>query len=329
MYILCSAVEENTMAVYSQTSKHFETMVATSRRVPHLLMTLYNEVNRTRLATVGAAVAFFMLLALVPLLMVFSAVLASLPIPNLFGQLLDMFAIVTPPQAMVFIRSLLQSLQTPNAGRILSFGVLSYLWAASGCFSSLIDALNIAYDVPVARPWWRDKLQALFLTLTCGALLVVSLLCIVAGPRFGHFLSYLVPLPEGIARIWPPLRVLFIFTTGIVGIELLYYFGPNQKTSLRSTLPGAAFALGVWFAGSAVLSYYLQHLSNYSATYGSLGAIIGVMLWLYLSSFSILVGAELNAELLKQKLRGHSDGGAVAHQAPVGTAHQRSTISAA
>jgi membrane protein len=274
-------------------------VVEGSRKVPHLLMTLYEEVNRTRLTVVAAAVAFFMLLALVPLLMVFSAVLASLPIPNLFGQLLDMFAMFTPPQAMVYIRGLLQSIQTPNAGKILSVGVLSYLWAASGCFSALIDALNIAYDVPTARAWWRDKLQALFLTLTCGGLLVVSLLFIVAGPRFGHFLSYLVPMPSGLAGVWPPLRVIIIFVTGTLGVELLYYWAPNRRMTLRSTLPGAAFAIGVWFGTSAVLSYYLQHFSNYSATYGSLGAIIGLMLWLYLSSLSILVGAELNAELLK------------------------------
>src|SRR5579875_3555659 len=161
------------MPSHTAPSRTLDKVVSTSRKVPSLLMTLYAEVNRTQLPVIGAAVAFFMLLALVPLLMVFSAVLASLPIPNLFGQLLDIFAMLTPPQAMVFIRGLLQSIQTPNAGRILSLGLLSYLWAASGCFSALIDALNIAYDVQTPRAWWRDKLQALFLTLTCGALLIV------------------------------------------------------------------------------------------------------------------------------------------------------------
>jgi membrane protein len=294
------------MSTHARSAHSVSAVVQTSRQLPRLLMTLYAEIDRTRLFVVGAAVAFFMLLALVPLLMVFSAVLASLPIPNLFGQLLDNFALFTPPQSMVYIKGLLHSIQTPNAGKILSVGVLSYLWAASGCFSSLIDALNIAYDVHTPRPWWRDKLQALFLTLTCGALLVVSLLCIVAGPRFGHFLSYVLPVPSILGIVWPPLRVILVFTTGVLGIEQLYYFGPNRRTTLRSTLPGAAFAVGVWFLGSATLSYYLQHLSNYSATYGSLGAIIGLMLWLYLSSCSILVGAELNAELIKRRGANHA-----------------------
>jgi membrane protein len=204
---------------------------------------------------------------------------------------------------MVFVKGLLQSLITPYAGRILSFGILSYLWAASGTFTALIDALNIAYDVKTARPWWRDKLQALLLTFTSGGLALVSLLCVVAGPHAVHILSYLIPVPEVFAFLWPPVRLCLMIGTFILGIELLYWLGPNQKTTLRSSLPGATLAVGIWILGSTILSYYLDHLTNYSATYGSLGAIIGLMLWLYLSAIAILVGAELNAELIKQRAR--------------------------
>ena len=273
------------------------------KAVPRLCVVLYHEIDRTRIPSIGAAVAFFMLLSLVPLLMVASAILGLLPIPNLFQQLLDMMSMLAPPDGMAFVKGLLKSLITPYAGRILSFGILSYLWAASGTFTALIDALNIAYDVKVARPWWRERLQALLLTFTSGALALVSLLCLVAGPHALHFLSYLVPIPDMFAVLWPVTRLALMLVTFIVGIELLYYFGPNTHTTLRSSLPGAALAVGIWMLGSLILSYYLQHLTNYSATYGSLGAIIGLMLWLYLTSISILVGAELNAELAKQRAR--------------------------
>ncbi len=271
--------------------------------IPRLCIVLFNEINRTRIPSIGAAVAFFMLLSLVPLLMVASALLGSLPIPNLFQQLLDMMAMLVPPDAMVFVKGLLRSLITPYTGRILSFGILSYLWAASGTFTAFIDALNIAYDVKEARPWWRDKLQALLLTITSGGLALVSLLCLVAGPHAVHILSYLIPIPEVFAFLWPPVRVCLMLSTFILGIEILYWLGPNTKNSLRSSLPGAALAVGIWFLGSTILSYYLQHLTNYSATYGSLGAIIGLMLWLYLTAIAVLVGAELNAELVKQRAR--------------------------
>jgi membrane protein len=281
------------------------------RAVIRLGQVLLNEINRTRIPSVGAAVAFFMLLSLVPLLMVASALLGLLPIPNLFQQLLDMMSMLVPPDAMVFVKGLLQSLITPYAGRILSFGILSYLWAASGTFTALIDALNIAYDVKSSRPWWRDRLQAMLLTFTSGGLALISLLCLVAGPHAVHILSYLIPIPEIFAFLWPPLRLCLMVGTFILGIEMLYCLGPNAKSSLRSSLPGAAFAVVIWFLGSILLSYYLDHLTNYSATYGSLGAIIGLMLWLYLTSVSILVGAELNAELLKRRARPRSDQGEV------------------
>ncbi len=274
------------------------------RKVPRLSVVLFNEIMRTRVLTIGAAVAFFLLMSLVPLLMVASALLSALRIPNLFQQLLDMMALLVPPDAMALVKSVLSSILTAHPARILSIGVLSYLWAAAGSFSALIEALNIAYDVPVERSWWRDKLQALLLTLVCGGLAVVTLLLVLAGPHFIHFLSYILPVPGVFALIWPPLRITLMFVTFVTNVMLLYYLGPNRKVSFRSSLPGAALAVGIWILGSLGLDFYIGHFSNYNATYGSLGAIIVLMLWLYLTSVSILVGAELNAELWKQRHAG-------------------------
>ena len=300
------------------TTRKIDKVVRQCEEIPRLCVVLFNEILRTRVPVIGAAVAFFMLLSLVPLLMVASAMLGVLPIPNLFQQLLDMMAMLVPPDAMVFVKGLLQSIITPHAGRILSIGVLSYLWASSGSFVALIDALNIAYDVKETRSWWRDRVQALLLTFTSGGLALVSLLCLVAGPHFAHVLSYLVPIPAVFTLLWPPLRVGVMLATFITGLVLLYYFGPNVRTTMKSSLPGASVAVGIWFLGSMVLSYYLEHMANYSATYGSLGAIIGLMLWLYLTSFSILVGAELNAELIKQRAR-REKSAAGSTVAPAGT----------
>ncbi len=286
-----------------ETGSAMNKVVRQAGAIPRLCVVLFKEINRTRIPSIGAAVAFFMLLSLVPLLMVASALLSSLPIPNLFQQLLDMMSMLVPRDGMVFVKGLLQSLITPYTGRILSFGILSYLWAASGTFTALIDALNIAYDVKQERPWWRDKLQALLLTFTSGGLALISLLCLVAGPHAVHILSYLIPIPDVFTFLWPPVRVCLMVGTFVVGIVLLYWLGPNHRNDLRSSWPGAGLAVAIWMLGSTILSYYLQHMTNYSATYGSLGAIIGLMLWLYLTSVSILVGAELNAELIKQRGR--------------------------
>ncbi len=274
--------------------------IEASRELPSLARVLYGEIMRTRALTIGAAVAFFLLLALVPLLMVASALLSALPIKNLFQKMLDTMALLVPPDAMSLVRTVLASILTAHPAGILSIGILSYFWAASGSFSSLIEALNIAYDVKLERPWWRDKLQALLLTVVCGGLSVFSFLVVLAGPRFIHYVSYVLPVPYILNLVWPPLRIALIFSSFVTNVMLLYYLGPNRKVTFRSALPGAALAVGIWFLGSLGLDLYIGHFANYNATYGSLGAIIILMFWLYLTSVSILVGAELNAELWKR-----------------------------
>ena len=97
--------------------------------------------------------------------------------------------------------------------------------------------------------------------------------------------------------------MIFIFITFVTGLEFVYYLGPNCEHSFLSTLPGAVFAIAIWLLGSSVLNFYLGHLSNFNATYGSMGAMIGLMLWFYITALAILVGAELNAELAKTRNR--------------------------
>ena len=266
-----------------------------------LSVILFNEILRTRTLTIAAAVAFFGLMSLIPVLMMAAALLSILPIPNLFDQLLNMLAIIVPPDAMTFVSTVLQSILTSHPVRIFSIGILSYLWAASGCFSSLIEALDIAYDVPVERSWIRTRLVSLMLTVICGGLFLITLLCVFAGPRVMHFITEVMALPPGFAAIWQPLRVILMFLLVVANVMVMYHLGPNRKTRFRTALPGAALAVVIWFLGSLGLDFYIARFSNYSATYGSLGAIIILMLWLYLTTVSLLIGAELNAELWKRQ----------------------------
>jgi membrane protein len=263
--------------------------------------TVYQELFRTRAFTMAAAMSYYFLLALLPLLIFLSAMLGYLPIPNLFDQLLDLLAVLVPPAAMQMVQGILASLLVPHRGGLLSFGLLSYLWTASGCFAASIEALNVAYDVEKSRGWWRDRLRALLLTLTTGLLSLLGLLLIIAGPRFGHLLTELFPIPEGFGDIWPLLRLVTIFVIFVVAVELQYYLAPNRKQRFVDTLPGAVLAVIGIFLGSSGLGYYFGHFANYNKTYGSLGAVIILMLWFYMVALLLVVGAELNAELLKQE----------------------------
>jgi membrane protein len=271
------------------------------RRIRSFVLLIYRELVRTRAFVAAAALAFFFLLAVVPLLIVFSSLLGYLAVPSAFRQLLSVVGSLVPHEALVIVERALASFRAAPHGKLFSFGLLGYLWTASGGFVSTIEALDIAYDVS-PRSWWRDHVQALLLTLTTGTLTIISLLAIVAGPGFIHFLQQLFQFPKSFVLIWPIVRLAITFLTFVSAIELLYFLGPNSSHSYRSTLPGAVIAVVGWFLGSTGLNLYLTHINNYSVAYGSLGAVICLMLWFYLIALSILIGAEVNAELIKLKL---------------------------
>jgi membrane protein len=273
------------------------------RAAGHISIVVFNELWRTRAFTVAAGLAFYFLFSLVPLLIVFASLLRFLPVTNLVGQMMGLTYELIPPDSRAMVQNVVLSVLEPNHAKVISFGIFSYLWAATGGFTALIESLDIAYDVEVCRPWWRDRIQAFLLTFTVGGLALLSLLAVIVGPHFGHFLMRFFPVPESFARIWPALRWIITTITFVAGLELMYYLGPHANHSYWSTLPGAAVAVSVWFLGSFGLSFYLSHLSNYNKTYGSLGAVMGLMLWLYISCVAVLIGAELNAELRKRAIQ--------------------------
>lgn len=270
------------------------------RKTRTLAATVYQELFRTRAFSMAAAMSYYFLFALVPLLIFLSAMLGYLPIPNLFGQLLAILAVLVPPDAMRMVQSILASLLQSKRGGLLSFGILSYLWTASGGFAASIDALNVAYDVKTLRSWWRDRLQALLLTVTTGLLGLLGLVLLIAGPKFGHFLTTYFPVPGVFADIWPPIRLATIFVSVVLAIEVQYYLAPNRKQRFRDTFVGAVVAVTGIFISSAGMSFYFAHFANYNKTYGSMGAVVILMLWFYVVALLVLVGAEVNAELLKQ-----------------------------
>jgi membrane protein len=270
------------------------------REVRALAAIVGRELIRTRVFDAGAALAFWSMLSLIPLLMTVVALVSLLRLPGLAEELLGVLAMLVPPNSLDMVEKMAGTLLTPHR-KALSFGILSYIWSSTGGFTSLISALDIAYDVKRERSWLRDRLQAVILTFTSGGLLTLSLLALLAGPHFAHFLGEFVAVPWFLERLWPAIRIATVFVCFVVGLELVYFLGPNVRQRFRSTVPGAIFAIAVWFTGSAALTYYLDHFSDYSKLYGGMGAGIGLMLWTYLMALAILIGAELNAELAKRR----------------------------
>jgi membrane protein len=264
----------------------------------------YEDIVRNHTLQMAAALAYYSILSLFPALILLSAVVAFLPVPDMFNQALAMMARFLPPDSMGLVRHVLSDIISPNRGKVLSFGVLGTLWAASGAFSAAIEALNIAYDAHDDRPFWKTRPLALGLALITGALLLVALATMIVGPRFGVWLAGRVHLSHVFVVLWPYVHWTIAIGFTVLAVEILYFLAPNVKQRFWASLPGALLAVGCWIGLSYLMGTYFRHFANFNKTYGSLGAAIALMVWLYWTGFAMLVGAELNAELAKRSRAG-------------------------
>ncbi|MGX1787047.1 YihY/virulence factor BrkB family protein [Bosea sp. NPDC055332] len=259
-----------------------------------------HEVSHDRVLAVAAGVTFYGLLALFPALAAFVSLYGLIAAPETVVDHLALLSGIVPAEAYDLVRE--QALKlTGEADRKLGFSlVISLLlsvWSANAGMKAVFDALNVAYGEDEKRGFVTLNLASL--TFTAGVLLfaLVSVVAVVAVPVILDRL-YLGDLAEPLISIgrWPAL--LLILT---VGLAVLYRFGPSRdQPQWRWVSPGALMAVIVWLAASIGFSWYVANFGNYDKTYGTVGAVIGLMMWMWISATIILVGAELNAEAERQ-----------------------------
>jgi membrane protein len=253
---------------------------------------------------VAAALSYYFVMSLFPALVLLSAFVAYLPLPDLFDQALNLMARFVPPDSMGLVRKVVSDVVTPNRGAFLSFGLFGTLWTASGGFSAAIEALNIAYDEEETRPFWKTRPLAVGLTFLIGLLLLIALGVMIVGPHFGDWLSDRAHLSRLWVWIWPYIHWTTAIGFTVLAVEALYFIAPNVKQRFWATLPGAILAVGCWIALSYLLGIYFRSFANFNKTYGTMGAAVALMVWLYWTAFAMLIGAELNAELAKRTQAG-------------------------
>src|SRR5256885_445277 len=158
-------------------------------KLKHALVRTYADVVEGHAMQMAAALSYYFVMSLFPALIFLSAIVAYLPVPDVFNQALSLMSRFVPPDSMGIVRKVLADVVTPNRSAFLSIGILGTLWGASGGFSAVIEALNIAYDVEETRPFWKTRPLAIGLTLLIGFLLLIALGVMIVGPRFGEWLS--------------------------------------------------------------------------------------------------------------------------------------------
>jgi membrane protein len=274
-----------------------------------ILVRTHHEINDDRLLAVAAGVVFYGLLALFPAITALVSSYALFAKASTINDHLSLVSGIVPAGAFDIVKD--------QVGRVLAKGEIklglafatSFLlavWSANGGMKAILDALNVVYGEKEKRGFF--KLNAVSLTFTFGGLvaILVAIGCVVALPIILSTIG-LGSVSDALLRIgrWPVLVAMML-----LGLAVLYRYGPSrQSPQWRWLTVGSVLASVTWLAGSALLSFYLANYANYDATYGSLGAAIGLMMWMWMSTIVVLFGAELNAEIEHQTAMDSTEGG--------------------
>lgn len=243
----------------------------------------------------AAALSYYFLFALFPTLLLLGALLGMLGTAHLMEELMSYGEAVLPPIVASLLSQTLIEVVTAPGRATLSVGIIGILWAASRGVRSVIVALNVVYVVGRARPWWRRQVVAMLLTLAFCVFTFTALALLAFGGRIGEAVAAWAGLGEVFTAVWRvvqwPVAILF----GIIGMDLTYHLAPATRGRLGWLSPGAVVAITGWVVASLGMRIYVANFVDYNATYGSIGAVIVLMLSLYLNAALLLIGAEINA----------------------------------
>jgi membrane protein len=275
-----------------------------------LLHRVWREILKDDVLGQAAELSFYFLLALVPLLILLTNVFGYFAqSADLRVSLLDYFRRVLPVSAYHLVVDTLNQITKGAGSGKLSLGIVGTLWAASSGMAALSDGLNRAYDIHDSRPWWKARLVAIGLTVLFAVFTAVSLGMILLGGKLGDYLANSAGVEGTFVWIWAIARWPLAFFFVLILVHLLYRFAPDMKIwKWRWMTPGALVAVGMWMLVSAGFRFYLRYFNTYNTAYGSLGAVVILMLWFYFTAIAILTGAELDAEIEKTAVRASEQG---------------------
>lgn len=254
---------------------------------------LYKKINDDDILGNAAQVAFYFSFALFPLLLflisLFGIILNSTD--DLRGELLLYLRQIMPTSAFDLVQTTLEEVAENTSGSKLTIGILITIWSASAGIDNLRGALNEVYNLKETRSWWKTKLMAVLLTVGIGILILVAIALLFYGTQL---LGYLLPIDS--PYILKPLQWITILIFLLATFALIYNFAPNHDPlDWKWVTPGAIIGIILWLLLSNIFRLYLQYFDSYAKTYGSLGAVIILLLWLYLTALVILIGGAINA----------------------------------
>lgn len=256
----------------------------------------------------AAQLAYYFFLALFPALLFLIALAGMFASPDTVTRLVNALSGAAPPDVLEIIRAQLISLTQRGQGGIMTFGVVAALWSSSAALVALSDSLNRAYDVEEGRPWWKQRLTAILLTIGVAIFILASFALVVAGPELAESIASRFGLGAAFEWSWKVLQWPVVFVLVAIAIALIYYFAPDVDQDFVFLTPGSVVATALWLLGSLAFRFYVVNFGSYNETYGTIGGVMVLLLWLYISALVVIVGAEMNAEIEHASEHGKAPG---------------------
>lgn len=261
---------------------------------------VWNSLNNDDVFNRAAELAYFFFFSLFPALIFLTSILGLFAGPGtrVHDMLLQYIGTALPGDAFRMVQKVLDETTKASGGGKITFGLLVTLWSASAAMTSVQDTLNAVYDVREERPLWKAKGIAIALTVVCSILMLVALTVILYGNMLAEFVGNHIGLSDAMTLAWKVVQwPIALFFLALV-FSITYYFAPDvEQRHWEWLTPGAVVGMLTWIIASVVLRIYLHFFNSYSATYGSLGAVIILLTWFYVTGLMLLLGAEVNAEI--------------------------------
>jgi membrane protein len=245
----------------------------------------------------AAQLSYYFFLALFPAILFLLALASFFPLQDASGDLVRLLRPVASEDVIQIVVDQIRRISEAGDGGLLTFGVLAALWSSSAAVVAITSALNTAYDIEEARPWWKVRLIAIGLTIVLALFLLLSTSLVLAGPEVAEYLGNTLRLGPLVEWTWKILQWPLVFALVSTALGVVYYVAPDADQDWVWITPGAVVATVLWLVASLIFRVYVTRFSDYNAAYGAIGGVMVLMLWFYVSSLAILVGAEMNAEI--------------------------------
>jgi membrane protein len=245
----------------------------------------------------AAQLSYYFFLALFPALLFLLSLASFFSLSTFTDDVARVLGPFVSPQILELMQDQMRRMANDENGGLLTIGAAGALWSSSAALVSIVGALNRAYDIEEGRPWWKVRLTALGLTLGVAAFVLCAIALVLVGPSLADRLGAAVGLGQTFTWTWTIVHWPLAFALVATAIGLIYYFAPDADQDWEWITPGAILATILWLVASLVLKLYIDNFTHYSDAYGSIGGVIVLLLWFYVSGLAILAGAELNAEI--------------------------------